>query len=162
MSPGNVRYLLEHEKDIPREKIGLCPNAIKIHDETLSNHEKAALRCQYGLPVDQTILLYGGNVGKPPGVDYILRCLRQLNNGATITLRGTISDEALATLTYIGNGKFLGIPVPVYLVLVMARCTAGYEMLPLVQDKALLDNILYSGVWTNLGRRGQKRGKKDD
>lgn len=49
-----------------------------------------------------------------------------------------------------------------YLVLVMARCTAGYEMLPLVQDKALLDNILYSGVWTNLGRRGQKRGKKDD
>jgi len=49
-----------------------------------------------------------------------------------------------------------------YLVLVMARCTAGYEMLPLVQDKALLDNILYSGVWTNLGRRGKKRGKKDD
>ena len=46
--------------------------------------------------------------------------LKLLNNGATITLRGTISDEALATLTYIGNGKFLGIPVPVYLVLVMA------------------------------------------
>ena len=46
--------------------------------------------------------------------------LKLLNNGATITLRGTISDEALTTLTYIGNGKFLGIPVPVYLVLVMA------------------------------------------
>ena len=36
-----------------------------------------------------------------------------------------------------------------YLVLVMGRCTAGYEALPLVQDKALLDNILYSGIWTN-------------
>ena len=71
---------MEHEKDIPREKIGLCPNAIKIHDETLSNHEKAALRRRYGLPVDQTILLYGGNVGKPQGVDYILRCLRQLKD----------------------------------------------------------------------------------
>ena len=34
-----------------------------------------------------------------------------------------------------------------YLVLAMGRCTRAFEMLPLVQDKALLDNILYSGVW---------------
>ena len=34
-----------------------------------------------------------------------------------------------------------------YLVLTMGRCTAYFEKLPLVQDKALLDNILYSGVW---------------
>lgn len=40
-----------------------------------------------------------------------------------------------------------------YLVLAMARCTESYEKLPLVQDKALLDNILYSGVWV------QYRGK---
>ena len=43
-----------------------------------------------------------------------------------------------------------------YLVLAMGRCTAGYEMLPLVQDKALLDNILYSGVWTNFRGAGAK------
>ena len=36
-----------------------------------------------------------------------------------------------------------------YLVLSMARCTQYYEKLPLVQDKKLLDNILYSGIWTN-------------
>lgn len=40
-----------------------------------------------------------------------------------------------------------------YLVLAMARCTESYEKLPLVQDKPLLDNILYSGVWV------QYRGK---
>lgn len=34
-----------------------------------------------------------------------------------------------------------------YLVLAMARCTEAFERLPLVQDKKLLDNILYSGVW---------------
>ena len=34
-----------------------------------------------------------------------------------------------------------------YLVLAMARCTESFEKLPLVQDKKLLDNILYSGVW---------------
>lgn len=41
-----------------------------------------------------------------------------------------------------------------YLVLAMARCTDYYERLPLVQDKDILDNILYSGVWV------QYRGKK--
>ena len=43
-----------------------------------------------------------------------------------------------------------------YLVLAMGRCTAYYEKLPLVQDKALLDNILYSGVWTNFRGKGAK------
>ena len=42
-----------------------------------------------------------------------------------------------------------------YLVLTMARCTESYERLPLVQDKDILDNILYSGVWVNY--RGRKK-----
>ena len=43
-----------------------------------------------------------------------------------------------------------------YLVLAMGRCTAEYEKLPLVQDKALLDNILYSGVWTNFRKKDRQ------
>ena len=43
-----------------------------------------------------------------------------------------------------------------YLVLAMGRCTFYYEKLPLVQDKALLDNIWYSGVWVNFRRMGAK------
>ena len=43
-----------------------------------------------------------------------------------------------------------------YLVLTMGRCTAYFEKLPLVQDKALLNNILYSGVWVNY------RGKRNE
>ena len=35
-----------------------------------------------------------------------------------------------------------------HLLLAMGRCTHYFEKLPLVQDKALLNNILYSGVWT--------------
>ena len=50
-----------------------------------------------------------------------------------------------------------------YLVLAMAKCTAHFEKLPLVQDKAVLDNILYSGVWMNFGRmRRQTQEEKDD
>lgn len=43
-----------------------------------------------------------------------------------------------------------------YLVLTMGRCTDYYERLPLVQDKDILDNILYSGVWTGLRGKGRK------
>lgn len=39
-----------------------------------------------------------------------------------------------------------------YLVLAMARCADQFERLPLVQDKPLLDNILYSGVWARFRR----------
>ncbi len=40
-----------------------------------------------------------------------------------------------------------------YLVLAMGRCVKFYEHLPLVQDKEILDNILYSGVWIEYRRR---------
>ena len=46
-----------------------------------------------------------------------------------------------------------------YLVLAMGRCTHYYEKLPLVQDKKLLDNILYSGVWINFGRKRKEAGR---
>ena len=48
-----------------------------------------------------------------------------------------------------------------YLVLDMARCTESYEKLPLVQDKAILDNILYGGVWLQLRGRQPKEDKHD-
>ena len=43
-----------------------------------------------------------------------------------------------------------------HLVLAMGRCTAYFERLPLVQDKAILDNILYSGVWLKFPRKAKE------
>jgi hypothetical protein len=45
-----------------------------------------------------------------------------------------------------------------FLVLEMAGCTEAYERLPLVDDKHLMDNILYGGVWLQY-RQKQKRAK---
>ena len=44
-----------------------------------------------------------------------------------------------------------------YLVLALHRCTDSYERLPLVQDKDILDNILYSGIWLEYRRRQRKK-----
>ena len=49
-----------------------------------------------------------------------------------------------------------------YLVLAMANCTRHYERLPLVQDKALMDNILYSGVWGNYRRKKRHQEEYHD
>ena len=45
-----------------------------------------------------------------------------------------------------------------YLVLAMGRCTKHFEALPLVQDKGILDNILYSGIWAEYRRRQRAAG----
>ncbi len=47
------------------------------------------------------------------------------------------------------------------LVLSMARCTEAFEQLPLVEDKGILDNILYSGVWLNY-RRMERESRKEE
>ena len=47
-----------------------------------------------------------------------------------------------------------------YLVMAMGCCTEAFEKLPLVQDKKLLDNILYSGVWCNF--RGKKKKVREE
>lgn len=45
-----------------------------------------------------------------------------------------------------------------YLVMEMGRCTDYYKRLPLVKDKKILDNILYSGIW--LSYRQKQRGER--
>lgn len=55
------------------------------------------------------------------GGQWIFRgVLKLLNNGATITVRGEVTDETMNAMIFLGNGRILGIPVPVYLVVFMA------------------------------------------
>ena len=49
-----------------------------------------------------------------------------------------------------------------YLVLAMGSCTQAFERLPLVQDKDILDNILYSGVWVNYSGERKKEAEGND
>ena len=44
-----------------------------------------------------------------------------------------------------------------YQLMALGRCTGAFERLPLVRDKGLLDNILYSGVWLR-----QKKERKEE
>ena len=81
MSPANVEYLLKHNPEIPSEKVEICPNSIEVRDLSLTDDEKVRIREKYGLPTDKKIFVYGGNLGKPQGVPFIIECLKsQMNN----------------------------------------------------------------------------------
>ena len=81
MSPANVEYILKHNPEIPPEKVEICPNSIEVRDLSLTDDEKIDMRKKYGLPIDKKIFVYGGNLGKPQGVPFIIECLKsQMEN----------------------------------------------------------------------------------
>ena len=44
--------------------------------------------------------------------------------------------------------------------LLMAECIENYKKLPINQDKGLIENVLYSGVWTKY--EAEKKKKKGE
>lgn len=49
-----------------------------------------------------------------------------------------------------------------YLMQALGKASQAFETLPLVQDEAILRNILYSGVWQSYNEAMEKRKRKDE
>lgn len=79
MSPANVQFLLKHNPEVDASRIEVAPNSVELRDEHLEpGQEKAEryhIRKKYELPTDKPIFIYGGNLGKPQGIDYLVKCL---------------------------------------------------------------------------------------
>lgn len=76
MSPANVRYLLHHNPEIAAEKVEVAPNSIALHDAgEMDTSFRDSFRKKYHLPVDRPIFIYGGNLGKPQGIPFLISCL---------------------------------------------------------------------------------------
>ena len=75
MSQANVEYLLRHNPEIDPARVEVCPNSIEPVDMTVDDATRAQLREKYGLPLDKKIFVYGGNLGKPQGIPFLLRAL---------------------------------------------------------------------------------------
>lgn len=76
MSQANVDYLLRQEPELDPAKVELCPNSVEPLERTVTPERRRALREKYGIPQDKTVFLYGGNLGRPQGVSFIMDCLR--------------------------------------------------------------------------------------
>ncbi|WP_312742964.1 glycosyltransferase family 4 protein [Sphingobacterium multivorum] len=80
MSPANVEFLLDHNPEIPRKKVEVNPNTIKPLVVDYSHEQKLAIREKYGIPTDKTVFVYGGNLGKPQGLDFLLETIEATKN----------------------------------------------------------------------------------
>ena len=76
MSPANCSYLLKHNPEIDPAIVEVCPNSIDVQDLSLTDVERREMREKYGVPLDKKVFVYGGNLGRPQDVPFIVRCLK--------------------------------------------------------------------------------------
>ncbi|MHA2880506.1 glycosyltransferase family 4 protein [Bacillus cereus] len=80
MSQANVNFLLQNNPEISPDIVEVCPNSIEPlivkKDVRKSNEVKA----KYRIPIDKTVFIYGGNLGKPQGIDFLIECLKTNKN----------------------------------------------------------------------------------
>ena len=81
MSQANVDYLLRHNPEIDPAGVEICPNSVEVPDMRITPEERVELREKYGIPLDKKVFVYGGNLGKPQGIPFLIDCLKsQMNN----------------------------------------------------------------------------------
>lgn len=69
MSKGNKDYIITHNPEINSSKVHVFPNSIKINEiDNLSFHE------------DKTVFLFGGNLGKPQNIPFLMNIISNLKN----------------------------------------------------------------------------------
>lgn len=87
MSQANVDYVLKFNPGIKTEKVGICPNSVEVIDRSAEEKERTDIRNKYDIPLDRKVFVYGGNLGKPQGIDFLIKCLRsQRDNGKVFFL----------------------------------------------------------------------------
>ncbi|MFY1045474.1 glycosyltransferase family 4 protein [Chryseobacterium sp. GP-SGM7] len=77
MSPANVDFVLRHNPEIDSKKVEVNPNTIEPKVFNYSKDEKISIRKKYGVPIDKKVLVYGGNLGKPQGLDFLLETIQE-------------------------------------------------------------------------------------
>lgn len=76
MSQANVDYILQHNPDVMSDKVEICPNSIEVVDKSIDEKARADIRNKYDIPLDKKVFVYGGNLGKPQGIDFLIECLK--------------------------------------------------------------------------------------
>lgn len=77
MSQANVDYLLKHNPEVDPAKVEICPNAIEVSDMSVDAATRQMLREKYGIPLDKKVFVYGGNLGRPQGIPFLMKCLEE-------------------------------------------------------------------------------------
>ncbi|MGD6778419.1 glycosyltransferase family 4 protein [Sutcliffiella horikoshii] len=75
MSQANVDFILKHNPEISPEKVEVCPNSLEPLEVNKDETIVKKIKEKYNIPFDKTVFIYGGNLGKPQGIDFLIKCL---------------------------------------------------------------------------------------
>lgn len=77
MSAANVDFILRHNPEVSRNKVEVNPNSIRPNVFAYSREQKIAVRKKYKIPLDKKVFVFGGNLGKPQGLDFLLETIKE-------------------------------------------------------------------------------------
>ena len=83
MSEGNKKYILTHNSFICNDKVEVFPNTKKVKYD-FQEIDVRRIREKYNIPLDTVVFLFGGNMGKPQGIDFLCEAIKQLREEKNI------------------------------------------------------------------------------
>jgi len=133
MSEGNCEYLLENNPEVDPAIVEVCPNSIKPFEVAMNAEQQGEIRRKFQIPLDKTVFIYGGNLGKPQGIDFLAECLEA--NGSNDKVHFVIagSGTEFGRLKSFIDGKTLA---NVQMFTKIPKC--DYEMLVSACDVGLI------------------------
>ncbi len=106
MSQANVNYVVKHNREVSLDKVEICPNSVEVIDMSVDEKIRKDIRNKYGIPINKKVFVYGGNLGKPQGIEFMIECLRsQENNEDAFFLIVGDGTEFHKIEVYIKNDK---------------------------------------------------------
>jgi glycosyltransferase involved in cell wall biosynthesis len=88
LSDANKKFLFRHNQSLQKEKVEINPNSIEYVEWIKDTEKVDAVKKKYHLPNDKKIFAYGGNLGKPQGLDFLLETIT-LNSNAFFLIVGS-------------------------------------------------------------------------
>lgn len=76
MSQANVDFIINNNPEVDKEKVHICPNTIEVTEEFVTQERKFEIREKYGIPKDTKVFIYGGNLGRPQDIPFVIECLK--------------------------------------------------------------------------------------
>lgn len=80
MSQANVNYVIKHNSEVNPKIVEICPNCIAGRDMRVNYETRNIMRKKYGIPLEKKVFVYGGNLGKPQGIAFLIECLKKSRN----------------------------------------------------------------------------------
>lgn len=76
MSEANKKYILTHNPEICKDKVHINHNSIEPTPHiTLTVEQQNRIKKKHQLPTNKKIFIYGGNLGIPQGLDFLLETI---------------------------------------------------------------------------------------